>query len=79
MNISMHDVAVGTFVPMLQSLSEVLDKGAKHAESAKLDLVNARLAPDMFTLAQQVQQACHCAKDCTSRLMGKGGTAMGGP
>ena len=45
-------------------------------ESAKLDLVNARLAPDMFTLAQQVQQACHAAKDGISRLTGKGGAGM---
>ena len=76
MKISMHDIAVGSFGPMLNSLSEVLDKGAERAESAKLDLVNARLAPDMFTLAQQVQQACHYARDGTSRLTGKGGTAM---
>src|SRR5262245_19252883 len=76
MKISMHDMAVGSFAPMLESLSEVLDKGAKHAKSANLDLVNARLAADMFTLAQQVQQACHYAKDGTSRLTGKGGTAM---
>jgi len=76
MNISMHDMAVGSFVPMLESLGAVLAKGAEHASSAKLDLVNARLAPDMFTLAQQVQQACHYATDCTSRLSGKGGAAM---
>ena len=76
MKVSLHDMAVGSFVPMLESLSAVLDKGAEHAKSAQLDLVNARLAPDMFTLAQQVQQACHYAKDGTSRLTGKGGTAM---
>ncbi len=75
MTLSMHDMAVGSFVPMLQSLSEVLDKGAEHAQSAKLDLVSARLAPDMFTLAQQVQQACHAAKDAISRLTGKGAAA----
>lgn len=76
MKISMHEMAVGSFVPMLESLSEVLDKGAERAESHGLDLVNARLAPDMFTLAQQVQQACHYAKDGTSRLTGTGGAAM---
>ncbi|HXJ35467.1 MAG TPA: DUF1993 domain-containing protein [Candidatus Eisenbacteria bacterium] len=76
MKITMHDMAVGTFVPMLESLSEVLAKGAAHAASAKADLVNARLAPDMFTLAQQVQQACHYARDGVSRLTGKGGAAM---
>jgi hypothetical protein len=72
----MHDMAVGSFVPMLESLAQVVAKGAEHASSAKLDLVNARLAPDMFTLAQQVQQACHAAADCTSRLTGRGSTAV---
>jgi hypothetical protein len=72
----MHDMAVGSFVPMLESLSQVLDKGADHAKSGHLDLVNARLAPDMYTLAQQVQQACHHVKDGTSRLTGKGAAAM---
>jgi hypothetical protein len=70
MKISMHEMTVGSFVPMLESLSEVLRKGAEHAKLAKLDLVNARLAPDMFTLAQQVQQACHSATDCTRRRTG---------
>ena len=32
--------------------------------------MNARLAPDMFTLAQQVQLACYHAKDATARLSG---------
>ena len=76
MEISMHEMAVDSFVPMLESLLHVLAKGAEHARSAKLDLVSARLAPDMFTLAQQVQQACHAAKDGISRLTGKGGAAM---
>jgi uncharacterized protein len=78
MKISMHDMTVGSFVPMLESLSSVLRKGEEHASSANVDLVNARLAPDMFTLAQQVQQACHYAKDAASRLTGKGGASMDG-
>lgn len=76
MKVSMYEMSVGSFVPMLESLSQLLDKGAEHAATAKLDLVNARLAPDMFTLAQQVWQACHHAKDGVARLTGKGGTAM---
>ena len=72
MKITMHDMAVGTFAPMLESLAGILDRGAEHANTTKLDLVNARLAPDMFTLAQQVQQACFAARDCMSRLAGKG-------
>jgi len=71
MKVSMHTTAVDSFVPMLESLSAILDKGAAHAKDKKLDLVSARLAPDMYTLAQQVQLACDQAKDGVSRLMGK--------
>jgi hypothetical protein len=74
MSISVHAIASGTFVPMLRSLSRVLDKGAAHADAKKFDpavLVKARLAPDMFTLAQQVQLACHHAKDAMARLTGQ--------
>jgi hypothetical protein len=76
MKLSMHDMAIGTFVPMLESLAAVLAKGATHAGSSQLYLVSARLAPDMFTLAQQVQQACHHARDATARLTGEGGATM---
>jgi uncharacterized protein len=76
MKISVHSMTEGSFAPMLRSLSEVLDKGAAHAVDAGLDLVNARLAPDMFTLAQQVQQACHYARDGVARLTGQPSTAM---
>jgi hypothetical protein len=71
MKISMHTMAAGSFVPMLESLSAILDKGAAHAEGKAGDLMNARLAPDMYTLTQQVQLACDYAKDCVSRLMGQ--------
>jgi hypothetical protein len=71
MNISMHNLAVDTFVPMLTSLSELLDKGEANAGAGKVDLVNARLAPDMYTLAQQIQQACHHARDGMARLAGQ--------
>jgi hypothetical protein len=62
-----------TFVPVLQTLSLILDKASHHAESKKIDpavLVNARLAPDMFPLKQQVQIACEMAKACMARLSG---------
>jgi hypothetical protein len=74
MKISIYEVATQTFVPMLRSLSHVLDKGAEHARANKSDpgaLVNARLAPDMYTLAKQVQLACHQARDATARLSGQ--------
>jgi hypothetical protein len=59
---------------MLRSLSQILDKGAEHARANKSDptaLLNARLAPDMYTLAQQVQIACNQAKDATAHLISK--------
>jgi len=69
--ITIHSIAAETFVPMLRSLSNVLEKGAEHSRAKKSDpaaLINARLAPDMYTLAQQVQIACDQAKDATARL-----------
>ena len=72
--ISIYAIAIETFVPMLRSLSNVLDKGADHARANKSDpgaLVNARLAPDMYTLAQQVQLASDQARDATARLSGQ--------
>jgi len=72
--ISIHSIAIETFVPMLRSLSNLLDKGAEHARANKSDpnaLVNARLAPDMYALAQQVQLSCDHAKDSTARLCGQ--------
>ena len=77
--ITMHTMAVDSFAPMLESLSACLDKGEAHARAKGLDLITARLAPDMFTLAQQVQQACHAAADCISRLTGRGAAAMAAP
>ena len=71
---SIYGIATKTFVPMLRSLSNLIDKGAEHARANKSDpdaLVTARLAPDMYTLAQQVQLACHQAVDATARLSGK--------
>ena len=74
MKTSTYSFAPETFVPMLKSLSNILDKGVEHASARKSDpaaLVNARLAPDMYTLAQQVQIACDQAKDATARLTGQ--------
>lgn len=72
MDLSMHTMAVETFLGMLESLALWLDKGAAHADARRLDLVNARLAPDMYPLSQQVQQACFHARDAVSRLTGRG-------
>ena len=76
MKISVHTMAVDSFAPMLESLSSILDKAATYAEQKSLDLVQARLAPDMFTLGQQVQLASHYAWNGVSRLTGRPEVAM---
>lgn len=61
MTVSLYDMSTESFVPLLRSLSAVLDKGAEYARTEKIDkkdLVTWRLAPDMYPLSRQVQIAC---------------------
>lgn len=74
MTLTLHSLATQTFSAMLQSLSECLDKAV--AQKPKTDILNTRLAPDMFTFAQQVQQATFYVSDALSRLSGKGAAPM---
>ena len=70
---TMSQVALPTFEIGLNALSGVLDKAAAFAAAKKLDpavLPQYRLAPDMFTLARQVQVACDQAKNGGARLAG---------
>lgn len=74
MQISMHAMSVGLFIPMLRNLSVILDKGTASAVARKFDpavLAGARLAPDMLTLTRQVQLASDFAKNSTARLAGQ--------
>lgn len=71
--VSMYNASVPIFNQMLGSLSAVLKKAERHAEDKKFDpqvLLQARLFPDMFPLAQQVQIASDFAKGITARLAG---------
>jgi hypothetical protein len=57
----------------LNALSAILDKAQAFAEARKIDpttLLAARLFPDMFTFARQVQSACDQAKNGGARLAG---------
>jgi len=70
---SLYEFSVGSFVPMLRSLSEVIGKAAAQSTAKKTDasaLVDGRLASDMFPLTRQVQLACDHAKDTVARLTG---------
>jgi hypothetical protein len=70
MQISARSMTVGTFVPLMESFAAILDKAMAWQEANEADLVQARLAPDMYPLAQQVQIFCHMAEDSVLRLTG---------
>ena len=74
MKMSVHALAMETYVPALRTLSDLLEKGAEHSKAKGTNvaaLLKERLAPDMFPLALQVQLACHHAKDGTARATGQ--------
>ena len=53
MKMSVHALAMETYVPALRTLSELLDKGVEHSKAKGIDaaaLLKERLAPDMFPL-----------------------------
>ena len=71
MTLSMYQASVPTITRALNNLIGVLEKGAQSCEARKIDpavLLNARLAPDMFPLAKQVQIASDTAKAACARL-----------
>lgn len=73
MSLSMYSSSVPVFKHFLNSLSVILKKAAEYAAEKKLDdtvLTQARLFPDMFPLARQVQIASDVAKGCAGRLAG---------
>ncbi|HEX4261563.1 MAG TPA: DUF1993 domain-containing protein [Acetobacteraceae bacterium] len=73
MPLSMYEVCVPVCLQALGGLSAVLEKAETHCRSGGADaakLVEARLAPDMFTLAKQVQIACDFARWAVVRTAG---------
>jgi hypothetical protein len=73
MPISMFQASVPRFAHSLTNLSAILGKAQAHCEAKKIDpqvLTSARLFPDMFALARQVQIACDSAKGAVARLAG---------
>ena len=62
------------YARMLNNLDRWLVVATEHAQSKKFDpdvLAQARLAPDQFTLLQQVQSACDAAKYAAAYLSGQ--------
>jgi hypothetical protein len=68
------DDSIRLFVKTLQNLQQWMDKAAAHATAKSFEvdvLVQARLAPNAFGFAQQVQSACDQAKYAAAYLGGK--------
>ena len=73
MKASMYQSAVPPSVRALTNLAAILEKGAAHAESRKIEpaaLLNARLFPDMLSLTKQVQIGTDTASGGVARLAG---------
>lgn len=73
MSLSMYQASVPVFLRHLTNLKTILDKAAADAEARKIEpaiFINARLAPDMYALARQVQIMTDTAKGAGARLAG---------
>jgi hypothetical protein len=69
----MYEASVPVFNQILNSLAAIIDKAERHASEKNIDpaaLLQARLYPDMFPFARQVQVAADFAKGCSARLAG---------
>jgi uncharacterized protein len=62
-----YDASIPPLIHMLGSLSQILSKGEAHGG---IDPNDARLAPDMLPLKNQVYIATDGAKGCGARLAG---------
>ena len=73
MPLSLYEASVLVFLRGFHVLGTLLDRAEAHAAARGMDpaaLIGARLAPDMYTLAGQVQCASDAAKLCAARLAG---------
>jgi uncharacterized protein len=71
--LTMHALAVHTFVGMLGALTHLFEKAEEAAATKRLNLANlasARLAPDMYPFSLQVELACYHAKTAIAQLTG---------
>lgn len=68
-----YDLLIPIFTRMLPNLKAILEKAQEDAEARKIDpqvFLQARLAPDMFALARQVQITTDQVKGGLARLAG---------
>ncbi len=73
MSLSMYQASAPVFARQLGALAKLLEKGAAYAAENNIppaELLEARLAPDMFALPRQVQVATDSVKGAMARLAG---------
>ncbi len=71
---NLYDVTIPIFQKFLTGIDNAIDKAAAYAAERKFDkdiLVTARLAPDAYSFARQVQSACDMSKWGASKVTGK--------
>src|SRR5258706_13822584 len=69
-----HDDAIKVFAKTLKNLEQWMDKAEAHAKAKSFEVdvhCHARLAPDAFDFARQVQSGCDQAKYAAAYLAGK--------
>ncbi len=71
---SLYEASVPQMKKMLGNLDRWLEAAVTYAKGKPFDanvLCTARLAPDQYALARQIQAACDAAKFAAARLTGK--------
>jgi hypothetical protein len=71
---TLYDHSVPQFMKVLANLERWLESAGAYAQAKKFEpsvLLQARLAPDQYPLARQVQTACDTAKFAAARLTGR--------
>ncbi|MEK7604209.1 MAG: DUF1993 domain-containing protein [Patescibacteria group bacterium] len=74
MKYPLYEVSIPVFIRSLESLRKIVRKAARYAPRKKIKmstLLTARLAPDMYTLTQQVQYAYFMALETAVNLSGR--------
>jgi len=70
---SLFDASIPVYLHMLKNLAAILEKAEAHARANGVDpqsYLEARLAPDMHPLTNQIQLASDAAKSGAARLAG---------
>ncbi|KAE9971682.1 hypothetical protein EG328_005456 [Venturia inaequalis] len=73
MPLSLYDTSIPVFIRGLTSLSHILTTAEKHASEnsiPEVDIMEARLAPDMLPFQFQIWTICNTAKNSLVRLAG---------